>query len=49
MRTNLIVLMTLWVLGIVTAHAVGGFIHILPLLAITAVLIRIIQGRRLVL
>jgi hypothetical protein len=44
-RTNFIVLITLCVLGIVTAH-VGGFIHTLQLLAITAGPIRIIQGRR---
>ena len=35
----------LWLLGIATAHTIGGFIHILLLLAIAAVLIRIIQGR----
>jgi uncharacterized protein DUF5670 len=44
--TIFIVLLTLWVLGIVTAQTLGGFIHILLLLAIAAVLIRIIQGRR---
>ena len=43
--TNVIVLITLCVLGIVTAH-VGAFIHILLLLAITAGPIRLIQGRR---
>lgn len=47
--TIFIVLLTLWILGIVTAHALGGYIHILLLLAIATVLIRIIQGRRPVL
>lgn len=44
--TIFIVLLTLWAVGLVTSHALGGFIHILLLLAIAAVLIRIIQGRR---
>ena len=40
-------LMILWALGLVTAHTMGGFIHILVVLAVVAVIIRIIQGRRL--
>jgi hypothetical protein len=43
--TIFVVLMILWLLGIATAHTLGGFIHILLLLAIASVLIRIIQGR----
>jgi uncharacterized protein DUF5670 len=43
--TIFVILLILWLLGIATAHTVGGFIHILLLLAIAAVLIRIIQGR----
>jgi hypothetical protein len=39
------ILLILWLLGLVTAHTLGGFIHILLLLAIVAVLIRIVQGR----
>lgn len=39
------VLVILWLLGIVTSHVFGGFIHILLVLAIVSVLIRIIQGR----
>jgi len=41
------VLMVLWLLGIVTSYTMGGFIHILLVLAIVTFLIRIIQGRRL--
>lgn len=41
------VLLTLWVLGLVTSYTLGGFIHILLVLAIVAVLIRVIQGRSL--
>ena len=43
--TIFLLLMILWVLGMVSAYTLGGFIHILLLLAIAAVLIRIIQGR----
>jgi uncharacterized protein DUF5670 len=38
-------LLILWLLGIVSSYTLGGFIHILLVLAIIAVLIRIIQGR----
>lgn len=44
--TIFMILMIMWLLGIVTAHTMGGFIHILLILAIGTVLIRIIQGRR---
>ena len=44
--TIAIVLLLLWGLGMVSAYTLGGFIHVLLLLAIAAVLIRIIQGRR---
>lgn len=42
-----IVLVVLWLLGLVTAHTMGGFIHILLVIAIVVVLVRIIQGRRI--
>jgi fatty acid desaturase len=41
-----VILLAMWVLGMVTSFTMGGFIHILLILAIAAVLIRIIQGRR---
>jgi len=41
------VLVVLWVLGLVTSYTVGGFIHILIVLAVVVVLIRVIQGRRI--
>jgi hypothetical protein len=44
--TIFVILLVLWLLGLVTAHAMGGFIHILLVLAIVVVLIRVIQGRR---
>jgi hypothetical protein len=39
------ILLILWLLGIVSSYTLGGFIHILLILAIIAVLVRIIQGR----
>jgi hypothetical protein len=44
--TIAVLLALLWVLGLVTSYTLGGFIHILLLLAIASVLIRVIQGRR---
>jgi hypothetical protein len=41
------VLLVLWLLGIVTSYTMGGFIHILLVLAVVAFVIQIIQGRRL--
>lgn len=43
--TVFLLLMIMWLLGMVTSYTLGGFIHILLLLAIASVLIRIIQGR----
>jgi Family of unknown function (DUF5670) len=44
--TVAIILVILWVLGLVTSYTLGGFVHILLVLAIIVVLIRVIQGRR---
>jgi hypothetical protein len=46
--TIAIVLLLLWALGLLTAYSLGGFIHILLVLAVIAVLIRLIQGRSVV-
>jgi len=46
--TIAVVLLILWVLGLVTSYTMGGFIHILLVLAIIVVLLRVIQGRRVV-
>jgi len=43
--TIFVLLMILWLLGMVSAYTLGGYIHILLILAIATVLIRIIQGR----
>lgn len=44
--TIAVVLIILWLLGLVTSVAIGGFIHILLVVAIIMVLVRLIQGRR---
>jgi hypothetical protein len=44
--TIAIVLLILWALGLVSSYTMGGFIHILLVLAVVVVLIRVIQGRK---
>lgn len=46
LMTILVLLLVLWLLGVVSGSTLGGFIHILLVLAIAVVLIRVIQGRR---
>ncbi|MCW5969807.1 MAG: lmo0937 family membrane protein [Blastocatellales bacterium] len=44
--TIFVILMILWLLGIVSSYTIGGFIHILLLVALVVVLLRIINGRQ---
>lgn len=44
--TIAVVLLILWLLGFVSAYTMGGFIHILLVIAVVVILVRIIQGRR---
>jgi hypothetical protein len=46
--TIFVILVILWLLGIVTSYTLGGFIHILLVLAIVVLLIRVLQGRSVV-
>jgi hypothetical protein len=46
--TIAVVLVILWLLGLVTSYTMGGFIHLLLVIAIVVVLLRVIQGRRAV-
>ena len=46
--TIAVILIVLWALGMVTAYTMSGFVHILLVLAIVMVLIRVIQGRRVI-
>ncbi|MFN6016801.1 MAG: lmo0937 family membrane protein [Verrucomicrobiota bacterium] len=48
LTTIAIVLFVLWLLGLVTSYTLGGFIHILLIAAIIIVLLRVIQGRRVI-
>ena len=41
-----VILLVMWLLGMVTSYTMGGFIHILLVLALVSVLIQIISGRR---
>lgn len=45
--TIAVILFVLWLLGLVSSYTMGGFIHILLVLAIIIVIVRVIQGRRL--
>lgn len=44
--TIAVVLIVLWLLGLVSSYTMGGFIHVLLVVAIIIVLVRVIQGRR---
>ncbi len=45
--TIAVILLILWLLGLVTSYTIGGFIHILLVVAIVMVLLRVISGRRI--
>jgi len=47
LETIAVVLIVLWLLGFITSYTMGGFIHVLLILAVVVILIRVIQGRRL--
>jgi hypothetical protein len=44
--TIAVILIILWILGLVTSYTLGGFIHVLLVIAVVVVLIQVIQGRR---
>jgi hypothetical protein len=45
LETIAVVLLILWLLGLVSAYTMGGFIHVLLVLALVVIVIRVIQGR----
>lgn len=47
LETIAVVLLILWALGLVSAYTMGGFIHILLVIAVVVIVLRVIQGRRL--
>jgi hypothetical protein len=44
--TICVILLVLWLLGLVSGYTIGGFVHVLLVIAIVVVLVRVIQGRR---
>lgn len=46
LNTILVILVIMWLLGMVSSYTLGGFLHLLLVIAVALVLIRIIQGRR---
>jgi len=46
--TIFVILLVLWALGMVSSYTMGGFIHLLLLIAVVVVVINVIQGRRVV-
>lgn len=47
LQTLAIILVVLWLLGLVSSYTMGGFIHILLVIAVVIILVRLVQGRRL--
>lgn len=45
--TIAVILVVLWLLGLVTSNTMGGFVHVLLVVAVIFILVRLIQGRRL--
>jgi hypothetical protein len=46
--TIFVILLILWLLGLVSGYTIGGFIHILLVIAVVVLIIRLIQGRRVI-
>jgi len=47
LETIAVILLVLWLFGLVSSYTMGGFIHILLVIAVVVILVRLIQGRRL--
>lgn len=47
LETLAIILVLMWLLGLVSSYTMGGFIHILLVVAIIVILLRVLQGRRI--
>lgn len=47
LETLIIVLVILWLLGLVSSYTLGGFIHVLLVLAVIVLVLRVVQGRRI--
>lgn len=47
LETIAVILVILWILGLVSSTTIGGFVHVLLVLAVVVILVRLVQGRRL--
>jgi hypothetical protein len=47
LETIVVILVILWLLGLVSSYTMGGFIHILLVIAVVVIVLRVIQGRRI--
>jgi len=48
LQTLAVILLVMWLLGMVTSYTMGGFIHVLLVVAVVSILIRLIQGRQVI-
>ncbi len=48
LETIVVILLVLWLLGMVTSYTMGGLVHVLLVVAVVVVLLRVIQGRRVI-
>lgn len=46
--TILVILLVLWLLGVVTAHTMGGLVHLLLVVVVIIVIVRLVSGRRVI-
>ncbi len=46
LETIAVILIILWLLGLVSSYTMGGFVHILLVIAVVVILVRLVQGRR---
>ena len=47
LQTLALILIVLWLLGVVSSYTMGGFVHVLLVIAVVMIVLRIIQGRRI--
>ena len=47
LETIAVILLILWLLGLVTSYTMGGFIHVLLVIALIVIVVRVIQGRKI--
>lgn len=47
LETIALILIVLWLLGLVSSYTMGGFIHVLLVIAVIVILLRVLQGRRI--